>query len=109
MSNNLFDRHPPFQIDGNFGYTAGVVEMLLQSHEDGIIRVLPALPKAWESGSVKGLKAKGGLTVSLFWSNHQLNQVTIEAKNDIKFDLVYLDDIIPVSIGKGEEFVYKPN
>ena len=109
MSNNLFDRHPPFQIDGNFGYTAGVVEMLLQSHENGIIRVLPALPKVWKSGHVKGLKAKGGLTVSLFWSNHQLDQVTIETKNDIKFDLVYLDDIIPVSIGKGEEFVYKPN
>ena len=83
--------------------------MLLQSHENGIIRVLPALPKAWKSGHVKGLKAKGGLTVSLFWSNHQLDQVTIETKNDIKFNLVYLDDIIPVSMRKGEEFVYKTN
>jgi alpha-L-fucosidase 2 len=102
MSNNLFDRHPPFQIDGNFGYTAGVVEMLLQSHEDGIIRVLPALPKAWKAGSIKGLKAKGGLTVSLFWSNHQLDQVTIEAKNDVNFNLIYNNKATPISLKKGK-------
>ena len=98
---NLFDVHPPFQIDGNFGGAAGIAEMLLQSHEK-FIRLLPALPASWDKGEVKGLVARGGFEISMKWDNHQLTYATISSQKGGKAELNYKGKTISVKL-KPEE------
>ncbi|GAA3576096.1 glycoside hydrolase family 95 protein [Snuella lapsa] len=97
IADNLFDEHPPFQIDGNFGYTAGVAELLLQSHE-GFLRLLPALPSNWETGNVSGLKARGNVEVDMVWEAGVLKKVGLLSKGDQKVSIKYAGKTVDVDL-----------
>ncbi|MCP5549094.1 MAG: glycoside hydrolase family 95 protein [Akkermansiaceae bacterium] len=105
---NLLDIHPPFQIDGNFGGTSGIAEMLLQSHmttDDGkpIIELLPALPQVWDKGSFRGLRARGGVTVDLTWQDAKLRKAVLVADDDIDVVIRAGGNMRTVSLRKGRE------
>jgi alpha-L-fucosidase 2 len=103
---NMFDAHPPFQIDGNFGGAAGIAEMLLQSHRQRI-RLLPALPKAWPRGVVNGLRARGGFTIDMRWSAGTLERVTIASAGDRSATLIYKDQQLEVRLKPGQRRTYE--
>ncbi len=98
---NMFDAHPPFQIDGNFGGAAGIAEMLLQSHRGGV-RLLPALPKAWPRGSVRGLRARGGFTMDIRWSQGVLERARVTSVAGYRGTVVYRGQQLDVRMKKGE-------
>lgn len=110
VSNNLFDIHPPdrFQIDGNFGATAGIAEMLIQSHEPNLIRLLPALPAAWPEGQVSGLKARGNFVVDMEWSEGELVSARITASKGGSTNLRYKTVEVPIELSAGESYVFQP-
>lgn len=98
---NLFDAHPPFQIDGNFGGAAAVAEMLIQSTEHEI-RLLPALPEVWESGSVSGICARGGFVISMVWDKSLLKKLTVSSKKGGQTTLIYGDKTKSIKLVPGQ-------
>jgi len=102
---NLFDTHPPFQIDGNFGGTAGIAEMLLQS-QNGIIHVLPALPDVWLKGSMKGLKARGNFEVDMEWEGGELKQLEILSMDGAPAVIIYEWKRVETATKKGERLIF---
>jgi alpha-L-fucosidase 2 len=104
---NLFCAHPPFQIDGNFGGTAGIAEMLLQSH-DGFIEVLPALPSAWKDGHFKGLCAENGAVVDCYWKNGEVEKIKIKSKIGGTYNIMMPDGSVKeIKLKKNQSKIIK--
>jgi alpha-L-fucosidase 2 len=121
---NLFDAHPPFQIDGNFGATSGITEMLLQSQDPyatptsltpaqsgaaAFIHLLPALPTAFKDGKVSGLKARGGFDVAISWSNGKLQKATLVAKASMPLKVRYAGKEVEIKAQAGKTYVVGPD
>jgi alpha-L-fucosidase 2 len=105
---NLFDAHPPFQIDGNFGATAGIAEMLVQSHT-GEIEILPALPTALANGQIKGLCARGGFELDMSWQNGELEHMTLLSKMGKIARLRYGEIVVRIQTSPGEKLQFDQN
>jgi len=105
---NLFDNHPPFQIDGNFGGTAGIAEALLQSHGD-YVEILPALPAAWNNGSVTGLRARGGFELDITWKDAELSGLKLRSVGGRNLVLKYRQHLLPLTIERGKEIIVPVN
>lgn len=102
---NLFDAHPPFQIDGNFGGAAGIGEMLLQSHT-AFVDVLPALPQELSKGAVRGLKARGNFEIDLTWDKHQLSKIVVLSRSGKPLKLRYNGKVVEVSTKKNKTYTF---
>jgi alpha-L-fucosidase 2 len=105
---NLFDAHPPFQIDGNFGGAAGIGEMILQSHT-AFIDLLPALPSALPDGEIKGICARGGFVLDISWKNGQLQQVAVTSLAGNDALLRYQSMVVKLHTEKGKQYVLNGN